>query len=288
MTRRIPPPDERPGSPENADQPTTDPVASVDVIRRALMGYFPLNEFVHVHEAATAADRSGRKLDVVCFGTWRSRGLERVGIEIKRSIADLRAELRDPDKADWWVEHTHRFFIAAPSPIASLIKANAMLPHGWGLLAISTSNRVTQTIAPAQRKDPKPLPEEAIVGILRAAGDTGPGALQRRFDDGVKAGRKQAEASRVGMSAESYDGELDRLRTAHSELRAAVDEFQRKTGITISSYQPKSADRFNAAVELLRNMSSAASQIERTIETFERPVVEMRRLVEMLREPIDP
>src|SRR5687768_6592624 len=104
-------------------------------IRQALLNRWTPDKYLVINEAPQTPDRMGRKLDVVVISLWRSRGYELDWIEIKCSTSDWKRELDNPAKADWWWQHVHRFWIAAPVEIASRIRET--LPSGWGLLACS-------------------------------------------------------------------------------------------------------------------------------------------------------
>lgn len=163
-------------------------------IRAALRARWPESEYLHLEEAPQDAGRQGRKLDVLVISQWASRGHQIDGVEIKVSMSDWKRELDHPEKADWWVQRVHRFWIACPVAIASKIRVE--LPPAWGLIAIDSTGG-TKAVVKAPVRQAQPLGWESVVGLLRAAADAGPNALQRAegrgFERGVAEGKRQTQ-----------------------------------------------------------------------------------------------
>lgn len=75
-----------------------------------------------------------RSIDAVAIGLWKRTGHLVHGFEIKATRADLRAELRDPDKSEparrlcdrWWLVIADRKLLGDDAP-----------PEGWGVLHAS-------------------------------------------------------------------------------------------------------------------------------------------------------
>lgn len=75
-----------------------------------------------------------RRIDAVAIGLWKRTGHLIHGFEIKSTRADLRAELRNPDKSEparrlcdrWWLVLADRKLLGDDQP-----------PEGWGLLDVS-------------------------------------------------------------------------------------------------------------------------------------------------------
>lgn len=77
-----------------------------------------------------APGRVSRRIDALAIGLTSARkGLD--GFEVKISRADWLKELDQPAKADPWFQHTHRWWVAAPS--AAIVHPEE-LPEGWGLM----------------------------------------------------------------------------------------------------------------------------------------------------------
>jgi hypothetical protein len=194
-------------------------------VRRSLMVKWPPAEYLHVEEAPLTADRQGRKLDVLILSTWGSRGFEREGVEVKVSVSDWKRELAQAAKADGWWRKVHRFWIAVPEAIAAKVQLD--LPRGWGLLACSPE--ACNVVVKAERHEAEALGWGACIGLMRAAADAGPNALfaadQKGYQRGFETGRREGERR---------SGDLA-LRSALDELRAAVETFEKASGLTVRS-----------------------------------------------------
>jgi len=160
-------------------------VMSSEEIQRALLDRWSSPRYLHIPEAPEYPDRAGRRCDVLIVDSWRKEGLHRIGIEIKRSIGDYRAELRDGDKATWWCAHVHEFWVAAPDLVARRIELDGNLPKEWGLLSVAPTLRSRTLSRPAVR-EPEPLEWASVVGVLRAASGLSSMALQRARDEGYR------------------------------------------------------------------------------------------------------
>lgn len=178
-------------------------------------------DYLHVPEAPTSADRGGRKLDVLVLSTWRSRGFERDGVEIKVSVADWRREFNNPAKADWWFGHCHRFWLAAPAKVAAKILGE--VPETWGVLACSADE--VKVLRKAPKHDAETLPTTAWVGLLRASADAGRGALDRAESRGHTRGYQ------AGKEAGRTSVQQSQAATALADLRRRVDEFTVASGV---------------------------------------------------------
>jgi hypothetical protein len=211
------------------------PMTAGDIAEALHRRWIP-EEYVHVRECPDSSDRGGRKLDVVVFSAWKSRGFEIDGVEIKVSMADLKREIVNPAKADWWWRHVHRFWVAAPAHLADRIAPNADAlfgeslgwPSTWGLLSCTSDKAPTVAIKPT-RHTPEPLPWGATVGVLRAAVGCGYSALGAARAAGREEGKALARAE-----FERTTGDAS-LRRTLEELREKVAEFERATGIDVAA-----------------------------------------------------
>lgn len=233
----------------------TAPSMTAGDVAQALHRMWSPEEYVHIREAPTTSDRSGRKLDVVVLSTWKSRGLKLDGVEIKVSMADLRREMVDPGKADWWWRHVHRFWIAVPAALAAkivpaapdLFGATGGWPEGWGLLSCTPNAKPTVAIKPVEHK-PEPLPWPATIGMFRAALDCGVYALQTARAQGREEGRLAARAE-----FERTNGDAA-LRRSLEEIRDKVTEFTEASGIDINATW--SGRRLGEQVALLNKLAA--------------------------------
>lgn len=190
----------------------------------ALTRRWPDDAYLHIREAPDGPSRQGRKIDVLVVSLWQSRGYELDAVEIKVSVSDWRRELQKPQKADWWWKHANRFWIAAPAEVAAKIKDE--LPSGWGLLALNGSGM--RVAMQPEKHQASPLSWPQTIGLLRAAADSGFGALNRASAAGYRRGVEDTEKRLHGQSA---DGRAERDL---ERLRSTVDEFENASGVSIA------------------------------------------------------
>lgn len=229
-------------------------------VREALAARWPPSENVVVYEAPTGADRQGRKLDALYVSCWRSRGHELDGVEIKVSVSDWRRELKDVEKADWWWQHVHRFWVAAPVAVAAVIRDE--LPSTWGLLAVAERG-VKVLVTPARRM-PEPLPWTAVVGLLRTAGGAGLNALARAESIGRDRGYKEGKA-RSDQEHERQSGDLF-IRKQLDDLRSKVEAFKTASGIDVAGrYDQREAERLGQMVAAVQKHHLDTSYLVRQL-----------------------
>lgn len=231
----------------------TDVVRTAAQVRQALMGRWPVTEYLHIAEAPMRSDRGGRKLDVVVVSLWASRGLQLDGVEIKVSMSDWKRELDNPDKADWWWRHVHRFWIAAPADVAKKIKPQ--LPPNWGLLSVSDTG-VRALVTPEPNRKPEPFTWGETVGLLRASADFGVAASQREYDRGRDDQRKMMEAAaeRNGGVDPAAGRKLAHVAAELERLRSQVAAFEETSGLTITNgWGALDAQRIGSLVKLVRS-----------------------------------
>ena len=209
-------------------------------MREALASRWPDSEYLVIPEAPEDAARQGRKIDLLVISLWGSRGYEREAVEIKVSMSDWKRELDNPAKADWWFEHSHRFWLAVPAAMVDKVRHD--LPSTWGLLSVA-DGAVRVVVKAPKNREPKALGWQSTVGLLRASVDVGPSALDRAERRGHQRG---LEAGRAEVERTSADG---RLRRRIDELEAMVAKFQEASGVDLS--QPWMADRIGEAVALV-------------------------------------
>src|SRR3990167_5377151 len=100
----------------------TEALTSRDVLA-GLHGRWPDDQYMFVEEAPQDSSRQGRKIDALVVSLWKSRGHELDAVEVKISASDWKRELDNPEKADWWFEHTNRYWIAVPTVLAAKVRA---------------------------------------------------------------------------------------------------------------------------------------------------------------------
>jgi hypothetical protein len=242
-------------------------------VRERLERRWPNNGHLIVHEAPMNADRSGQRIDMLVLGLWASRGYEIEAVEIKVSVGDWRREQKNPGKADFWVRHTDRFWIAAPSEVAKKIQHE--IPPAWGLISVGESQNRVLIEAP-RRTDREPLPWAATVGVLRSAADAGTNALARAHRDGVTEGKKSVTVTTA------TDAEVTRLRKIereHKNLLQAMSEYAAASGVDLTKrpYQAQDlgfvvglVNRFDTNPRrVMHGVNNNIEQLRRSLEAFE-------------------
>jgi hypothetical protein len=258
---------------------TATPRMSAADVRAALRYRWPADRALMIEEAPQDAMRQGRKLDVLAISLWQSRGYDLDGVEIKVSYADWQRERDNPAKADWWWEHTHRFWVACPIALATRIRDE--LPPGWGLLACTESS--TAALVKPERRDAKPVPWPSIVGLLRASSGAGVNALRRERDAGF------AEGEQVGRRRAERDSGDQAVREALDRLRDRVAAFEAAAGVRIAdNYSASGAaaeGRLFAAVRgWAENPRWVVQQMARLAASTDTQAAQMRELAKHLSE----
>ncbi|MHB1509127.1 MAG: MmcB family DNA repair protein [Acidimicrobiales bacterium] len=215
---------------------TSTPLSAGD-IRDALHLRWPDGDYVVIEEAPDGVLRQGRRLDLVAMSTWRSRGYEIDGVEVKVSVSDYRREIKDAEKADWWWRHVHRFWIAVPAEIAPRVQEG--LPPTWGLLAVSGG--VARTVVKAPRHEAQPLGWNQCLGLLRAASHAGVAALQRAEATGYRRGAESTSETKAAVDM--------RTQRDLADLQKKVAVFKSASGIDVGdTWGDKDAERLGHLV----------------------------------------
>ncbi len=105
-----------------------------------------------------------RTADAVAMSLWPSNGLDLYGFEVKRTRADLKHELENPDKADAIAKFCRYWYlILADAEIADGLS----VPQAWGILVYQGRRGLVQTHKPSPREDVKILDPPMLAAILR-------------------------------------------------------------------------------------------------------------------------
>lgn len=258
-------------------------------VRDCLALRWPDAEYLSIAEAPERCDRGGRKIDLLVVSLWRSRGLQRDAVEIKVSYSDWTRERKKHAKADFWWQHSNRFWIAAPSTLAEKIKPE--LPPGWGLLSCQTGEAPKVARKPESR-EAEPLSWPTIVGLLRAAADCGINALQRAEARGRELGRE------IGLREAERNTEEGLMKRELERLRSRVEAFEAASGLSISDRWANTSKLGNS-VRLIHEefkhpgrtaavIGYAALNLESAAERLLKQATEARNLATQVARAIDP
>ena len=223
--------------------------------------------WIRIHEARAGAGFDGNtgQCDYLAINTWKSRGLQLIGHEIKVSLSDWRAELANPAKADRFARYCRRWWVAAPSDIAAKIKPE--LPPTWGLLAVSDKLTCREVVA-APAHQPETVPEWWWIGWLaqvdrrhtRAAADE----LTRRVNAEVERLRPSIEQS----AARGIEHTRAELRTLNERIR----HFAAATGFDVRQAWGPDVTRLGqvyAAVKRSLDFGAVANHLRSALEALD-------------------
>lgn len=183
----------------------------------------------HVRDAASWDGR--RTCDAIAMALWKSKRLLVHGFEVKISRADWLREMRQPEKAEGWLEIVDRWWLVVSD---ETIVQPGELPEAWGLLAWRRGRLECVTNAPALRD----------VTSADAAGEPLPPGLGRSFlavllRAAVAAGEQPARDARVAGIAEGREQAARELEAAvrrADELEADEAELADAFGMPRATY----------------------------------------------------
>lgn len=206
---------------------------------------------------------------------WRSRGLTLWGIEIKVSRSDWRRELKDPAKADSIFRFCDGWLIVAPVGVVPLDE----VPPTWGLWELTPGGKWKYTRQPPKLA-PDPLDRPFLAALLRRASELATNG------DGVQAAR--AEGFKAGQESAARTGE--RVQSDLKELRAAVELFEQRSGVRITTWDAanigeavlavRQGAHHNARQRLLRlsrEVDALAASLRETVERQEKEALKGER-----------
>lgn len=194
----------------------------------------------------TGLDKS-RTADALAMQVWPSRGLRLYGFEIKVSRSDWRNELRNAAKAESIAQYCHYWFIVAPVGVVPVDE----LPTLWGLLEVSDAGIIKRTKEAPQQEFVAPIDMTFLAGVLRGAGrfqnEPHPD-LARKFDEGYKAGYKDA-------SAQLSELKMMRRLVAQQlrDCKRIIDGLSRSVSSALRDYEALAESSQETSVPIDRN-----------------------------------
>ena len=170
-------------------------------------------DWVLIEEARSGPGHDGNRgqCDLLAINLYQSRGMHLIGYEIKVSTSDMRAELKQPDKAErfarycrtWWVVTTPKVWEATQHEI----------PPAWGVMTLATpGGRLVKKQTPA-RREPEAVPGWWWVAWLGQTYRDAHTAMRRDVDTKVRAAR---EADRDRPSR--HEGTIKHLRDENDQM----------------------------------------------------------------------
>lgn len=150
-------------------RPTVTPIDAA-AIRSALLRRYSGSDlskmqYVCLEEARSGAgfDGNAGACDFLAINTFKGRGMELVGHEIKVSVQDWRKEHATPEKAERFARFCRRWYLVVPSALAGKIRDE--VPEAWGLWSVSDAGRITE-IQKATPRKPDDVPVWWWIGWL--------------------------------------------------------------------------------------------------------------------------
>lgn len=223
--------------------------------------------YVCIEEARSGAgfDGNNGQCDFLAINTWKSRGMELIGHEVKVSASDWKAELADPAKAERFARFCRRWYVAAPSALASKIKHE--VPPAWGLLSVSDAGRVTETVKPKPR-DPADVPAWWWVGWLAQVDRQ----HKRRLPQLIRQGMAD-EAEKIREEAKRHAEQSNRWQSEQAAaLQTKIDEVKKATGIDLRHAFKHDLERLRVAWTMARdapNLDGLALNLRRAADALE-------------------
>jgi hypothetical protein len=217
-----------------------------------------------------------RRVDALYMGFTAARGRMLEGHELKVSRSDWLHELSQPQKADWWFERTHRWWVVAGDD--TIVDPNE-LPPGWGLM-IPTSKTRTKLRVVAAAALREPLVDFGLLheitkkmDVVRRDAEL---VAQREIDVVVRT--RVAEVIEERRAREQVYAERDLAK-----LREAVATFEQASGVSLVSYQAGNIgeavatalaegnavrNRLRDLVNIQQRLHSLAEQADRDVEVL--------------------
>lgn len=189
-------------------------------------------QWVCIEEARSGAGFDGNKgqCDFLAVNTWRSRGLELIGHEVKVSMSDWKSELASPEKAERFARFCRRWYVVVPSELASKIQDE--VPPAWGLLSMSAAGRLTERQKAAKREPVDPVPAWWWVGWLAQIDRQHKRSLPSRVESLVAEERRRMREDRDASISRTVELRVAGLRT-QLEKRDANIAALREMGLDL-------------------------------------------------------
>jgi hypothetical protein len=173
----------------------------------------------------TGFSRATRTADAMAMSLYPSRGLDLIGLEIKCDRGDWVREMKDPAKAEEFVQFCDRWFLVVADE--SIVQTGE-LPTTWGLLVAQKARLVCKVEAP--KLTPKPIERHLLAGLLRN--------VTERYVPYASLVDRVEGARSAGYEEGKRDGERDAGR-APAELRRLeerVAAFERESGLSLDKW----------------------------------------------------
>lgn len=203
-----------------------------------------------------------RRYDAVALSLWGSLGVQVHGFEIKTAKADWQAEMLNPAKSAPLAAPCDYWWVVAPRDVVDPKTA----PAGWGVLHVA--GKGLRIAVPAPKR--VPVRTEAFWQCMLSR-------LAYRTDkddaDRLRTLTVQVRADHAKSAERSAHHEV----RAYTRLKAQVEEFEKRSGVSIDGYVgsgARAADLLKAYDEgvpqrVVRAIAHAHGELERALATVE-------------------
>lgn len=219
-------------------------------------------QYVCLEEARSGAGFDGNvgQCDFLAINTFKGRGMELIGHEIKVSMADWKKELASPEKAELFARYCRRWFVAVPSALAAKIKDE--VPAAWGLLSLSDKGRLTEIRKAPARKDAVEPPAWWWIGWMAQVDRQVKKLIPSMVNAAMIAERERIENTIEQRVKSALTHDERRI----GELRENVATFKEVTGIDIAGLWNSRVDRLRQAWALVES-GYDVDQLVRTLRS---------------------
>jgi hypothetical protein len=227
-----------------------------------------------------APGNTGSVCDCLAVNTLPSRNYKVVGFEFKASRSDWLREVRDGQKADYFVQLADEFYVVAPKGVVE----DSEIPDGWGYLEMKPNSEQLYKLQDSELTDHQhgdPGRRFWIRFLKQTLGDE-----TNYTQEDLKEARSRgyADGKADAMETRNLDRDLDRLRSKADSYDRLQDQF---AFLRWSEFDQNDAETLNLAVQLIRavngdSYSTIQGQIEHLRDNIERRTDRMLEDIDQL------
>ena len=196
-------------------------LTAADIITRLRKRFEP-PEWVLLEEFHNATGGAAtHRFDALAFNVWPSRGMVRVGVEVKVSRSDFARELANHDKRAAIEKHCHEVYFACAKGVCEPRE----VPEPWGLL-VEHGDTLKCAVKPKFRDVGPMNPSLGLVAIRRLHEQLAQAHQRHYIFEGEQVTQEQIDA----LVAKGHERREEMFDQRRKELDAAYIEMQRQLG----------------------------------------------------------
>lgn len=225
-----------------------------------------------------APGSEGSVCDCLAVNTFPSRNYKVIGFEFKASRSDWLREVRDGQKADYFVRLADEFYVVAPKGVVE----DSEIPDGWGYLELKPNSEQLYKLQDSDLTEHQQGEPGRRFWIRFLEQTMGRESNYSEQDLREARSRGYDDAKADGIDDRELDRNLDRLRTKADSYERLQEEFD---FLPWRDFDEKDAETLGLAVSLIRAVDSDGfGSIRGTLEHFEDDI---DRQAERMQESID-